>query len=252
MIDVFVQPLRCGTLTAPGRVFVKGMEGDLALQVWSFLIHHPSGTALFDTGMHQGVRDDALDHLGEQSGLFAISYGADDDVVSRLAEAQVGPHEVDIVVASHLHFDHAGGNSALPDARVIVQRAEVDYAADEDGDGYVREEWDTGQDLELVEGDHDVFGDGRVVCLPTFGHTPGHQSLLVRRDGGDLLLTADACFMRQSLEERALPRFSWSPERQLEVLEGFTQHERDGAALVFGHDPVFSPRAAALLGPPSG
>jgi N-acyl homoserine lactone hydrolase len=252
MADLSVQPLRCGTLKAAGKAFLTGLEGELTLQVWAFIIHHSSGTALFDTGMHAGVREDPDERLGDLSTIFAIDYGPSDDVVSRLEGAQVGADEVDVVVASHFHFDHAGGNSSLPEARVIVQQAELDHAGHEEGGGYVHADWDTGQDLEVVAGEHDVFGDGRVLCIPTFGHTPGHQSLLVRLDAGDLLLTADACYIRQSLEERALPRFGWDRERQLAVLNGFAQRESRGAVLVFGHDPVLSPEATAMMGrPPS-
>lgn len=244
---VRVRALRCGVLTAPGDAFVRGLDGDVDLQVWAFLVEHPSGTVLFDTGMHTAVRDDPHGHLGGLADLFAIAYGPDDDVASRLAAVELDPGDVDVVVASHLHFDHAGGNASVPDARVVVQRAELDHARGEDGGGYVPADWDTGQDLQVVDGEHDLFGDGRITCIPTHGHTPGHQSLLVRLDDGDLLLTADACYLRRSLEARALPAFGWDLDRQRHVLDRFARLEAAGTTLVFGHDPVLSPAARALL-----
>ena len=244
---VRVHPLRCGSLTAPGDAFVRGLDGDVELQVWAFLIEHPAGTVLFDTGMHPSIRQDPHGRLRGLADLFAIAYGPDEDVASRLAAAGVDATEVGTVVASHLHFDHAGGNALVPEARVVVQRAELDHARGEDGGGYVPADWDTGQDLQVVDGEHDLFGDGRLVCVPTHGHTPGHQSLLVRLDDGDLLLTADACYLRRSLEERALPAFGWDLERQRQVLDRFARLEAAGTTLVFGHDPVLSPAAMALL-----
>ncbi len=247
-IDVRIRPLRCGVLRAPGTVFVSGLEGAVTLQVWAFLIMHPRGVVLFDTGMHPALRDDPRSHLGALADLFELDYGPDDDVSSVLGAAELAPDDIDVIIASHLHFDHAGGNVLVPNSRVLVQRAELDHArtADEGG-GYVRSVWDTGHDLQVVDGEHDVFGDGRVVCVPTFGHTPGHQSLLVRLGGGDVVLTADACYLRQSLERRALPGFGWDLDRQRRVLDRFALLEAGGATLVFGHDPDLSPAARALL-----
>lgn len=244
-----VRPLRCGVLTAPGDAFVAGLDGSVDLAVWAFLVEHPGGTVLFDTGMHPSIRDDAHGRLGGLADLFAIEYGPDDDVASRLGLADVAADEVSIIVGSHLHFDHAGGNALVPEARLVLQEREWEHArAEEDGGGYVAADLDTGHDLQLVDGEHDLFGDGRVVCVPTFGHTPGHQSLLVRLDDGDLLLTADACYLRRSLEERALPVFGWDLDLQREVLQRFADHEARGTTLVFGHDPVLSPAARALMG----
>jgi glyoxylase-like metal-dependent hydrolase (beta-lactamase superfamily II) len=63
-----------------------------------------------------------------------------------------------------------------------------------------------------LTGPRALLGDGRVICLPTFGHTPGHQSLLIRLDGGDVVLAADACYFRETLEELRLPMIVHDPE----------------------------------------
>ena len=96
---VRIEPLRCGVLTAPADAFVAGATGDLDLQVWAFLVHHPRGTVLFDTGMHPMVRDDAAAHLGGLAGLFRIDYGADDDIAARLRGVGADPADIPIVVA---------------------------------------------------------------------------------------------------------------------------------------------------------
>ena len=243
-----VTALECGVLRAPGEAFVAGLDGSVDLAVWAFLVEHPRGTVLFDTGMHPSIRDDAHGRLGGLADLFTIEYGPDDDVASRLEQAEVAPDDVSVIIGSHLHFDHAGGNALVADARLVLQRREWEHArTEDDGGGYVAADLDTGHDVQLVDGEHDVFGDGRVVCVPTFGHTPGHQSLRLRLDDGDLLLTADACYLRRSLEARALPAFGWDLDLQRDVLERFAAHEAAGASLVFGHDPVLSPAARALM-----
>jgi N-acyl homoserine lactone hydrolase len=77
-----------------------------------------------------------------------------------------------------------------------------------DPDTAARRDFDLGHELRLLDGEHDVFGDGSVVCLPMHGHTPGQQSLRLRLDsgGGEVVLTADACYFCQTLRERRLSR----------------------------------------------
>lgn len=90
---------------------------------------------------------------------------------------------------------------------------------------------DLGHDVLLLDGERDVFGDGSVVCVPTPGHTPGHQSLRIALDAGPIVLAADACYLRRSLEALHLPPIVDDRERMLESLE------RAGARIVYGHDP---------------
>lgn len=247
--DVWIQPLRCGVISAAAEGFVAGMAGDVSLQVWAFVVGHPDGLVLFDTGMHPAIGVDPRAHIGPVADLFRLDFGETDHVDTQLAQAQIDADDITRVVCSHLHFDHAGGNGLLPDVPVVVQQREWEHARHEDGGAYTRADWDTGQDLELVDGEHDLFGDGRVVCVPTYGHTPGHQSLAVRLRGGDVLLTADACYLRASLERLALPAFGWDLDRQRDVLGDFARLEAGGTTLVFGHDPDLSPDARRLLQP---
>ena len=144
------------------------------------------------------------------------------------------------LVNSHLHFDHAGGNVAVPNATIVVQRREWQAAHDEAGivaNNYTPADFDTGQPRLEVDGEHDLFGDGRVICLPTFGHTPGHQSLLVRLDGGDVVLAADACYFRQTLEELRLPLVVHDPVAMLASLQRLRALAAVGTRIVYGHDP---------------
>lgn len=82
-----------------------------------------------------------------------------------------------------------------------------------------------------------LFRDGRVICLPTFGHTPGHQSLLVRLDGGDVVLAADACYFRERLDELRLSMIVHDPVAMLASLQRLRALAAVGARIVYGHDP---------------
>lgn len=89
--------------------------------------------------------------------------------------------------------------------------------------------------MQTIEGEHDLFGDGSVTCLPSYGHTPGHQSLRVRGDMGDHILTSDACYFCDVVRSRSFPPFA-DPEamnRSLDALLGLMEPK---TVMVFGHD----------------
>ena len=97
--------------------------------VMSFLVDHPRGRLLFDTGVHCQARLDPIGRLGEErSRRLAVKSGEGDDVVPQLARLGLKPDDVRYVANSHLHFDHCGGNEFFPRATFLVQRAELEAA----------------------------------------------------------------------------------------------------------------------------
>jgi glyoxylase-like metal-dependent hydrolase (beta-lactamase superfamily II) len=229
----------CGWLTGPTGLFLDGEHGTIRMPVPAFLIRHPQGDVLFDTGLHPDVVHDAKGRLGFLADVFATEVGDGDVVGARLAALDVAPERLRHVVLSHLHFDHAGGLGSLPNARVVVQRRDWEAGHDPDLAGaltFSPQDFDHGHDVRLIDGEHDVFGDGRIVCLPTHGHTPGHQSLRVRLDSGDVVLTADACYLRRTLETDHLPPRPFDREAMLASLRRLRALRDAGARVVFGHD----------------
>ena len=236
--------MTCGRLVGRLKDMIEGEDGPGTLPVPCYLIEHPRGRALFDTGMHPQCRDDARGRLGERvARRFGFEhFAADDDVKSRLESVGRDPGRVDFIVNSHLHFDHAGGNALVPNATMVVQKREWQAAQDPEiaaRVGLYRADFDHGHPVKQVDGEHDLFGDGSVVCIPTWGHTPGHQSLRVRTPKGEVVLTGDACYFCRTLRERRLPRFVHDREQMLASLERLAALERGGARLYFGHDPLF-------------
>jgi N-acyl homoserine lactone hydrolase len=145
-------------------------------------------------------------------------------------------------VNSHLHFDHAGGNEHVPNADLVVQRREWEAGHDPDiaaANAFMAKDYDHGHRLCLADGEHDLFGDGSAVCVPTYGHTPGHQSLLVQTAGGRILLTGDACYLRRSLEELHLPMVVQDREQMMASLLAIRGLQARGARIFYGHDPEF-------------
>ena len=211
--------------------------------VSSYLVVHPQGRLLFDTGVHCQSITDPIGRMGEERARrIRIRSQVGDDVVSQLARAGLQPDDITYVVNSHLHFDHCGGNEFFPHATFLVQKPEMEAARRPGGVvSYSPSaiDFDHPLNYQLVDGEHDVFGDGKVLLIPTYGHTPGHQSLLVRASKDmQMVFTADACYTRENLDRDVLPRVLWDAATMSHSLATL-RHFRDqqGATLFYGHDP---------------
>ena len=233
----------CGHLTGDFSRLMEGGEGRIRLPIPAYLIEHPEGTALFDTGMHPDCQHDPAGRVGERTaGLFEFDFHPGEEISAHLEAVGRDPAKIDLVINSHFHFDHVGGNALVPNATMLVQRREWDAGMDPDSAakrGFNPRDFDLGHKLRLIDGEHDVFGDGSVVCLPTYGHTPGHQSLKLRLASGDIVLAADSCYFCRTLRERRLPRFAYDREAMLVALDRLEALEKAGARVFFGHDPDF-------------
>ena len=251
-MSVKIHPMLCGVLETEAAGIMAKQPGRLRLPIPSYLIVHPKGTAVFDTGLHRDLQANS-DRLGPLGKMFAVTFRPGEDLGARLRALEVDPARVDYVINSHLHFDHVGGNQDLPNAKLVVQRLEWEAAATPElikKNGYNRKDFDLGHKLQLADGEHDLFGDGTVTLIPSYGHTAGHQSMRVRLDSGEVVLTADSCYMRKALEEMVLPPFAHSYDAMREVIMRYRAMERAGARLIFGHDAAqWNEQAGALTQP---
>lgn len=203
-----------------------------------FLIEHPSGRVLFDTGCHPKWVAPAGD-----GGALAVEVHEEHLIVNQLAMLGLTPTDVSHVVASHLHFDHAGGLQFFPHASIYVNQRELPFAyrpAVYQRDFYDRDDFDHPLQWVEVPDRYDIFGDGRLVIIATPGHTPGHQSLLVELDSGLHVLAADTSYWSSKMRERRLPGILWNPDeivRSWRLLEDLERTRK--AALIFSHDPDY-------------
>jgi glyoxylase-like metal-dependent hydrolase (beta-lactamase superfamily II) len=165
------------------------------------LLRHPQGLVLIDTGSGN-----------KESPKFNDIYGiANDGAGGRTAledglhAAGVAPADIVLVIDTHLHFDHAGGNTfvdaagevrpVFPNAEYVVQQREHDFAGaanERTAASYFPRNWEpiarAGQ-LRLVEGETEILPG--ITLLPTPGHTPGHQSVLLESAGARAFYPAD-------------------------------------------------------------
>ena len=230
-------PLEIGRIDADLDELL-GTAGRQMLPVPSWLIEHPRGTVLFDTGLHPELRI-SLDRLRGSMAKSSVLLPDGADLTARLSAAGWRPSDIDLVIFSHLHFDHCGGTGELPDARLLVQAVEWEAAHHPrlvQAAVYNPDDFDLGHDRQLIEGEFDVFGDGHIVCIPTPGHTKGHQALRVTLDSGPVVLTGDCVYFARMLQDLDVPRLCYSADLQRESMRALARMQTDGCRLLFGHD----------------
>ncbi len=231
-------PLEVGRLES-SLAIITGEEATVTLPIISWLIEHRDGLVLFDTGLHADLQHDVT-RLGRAASSFVPDFTAGEELAAQLEANGYRPSDIDHIVFSHLHFDHAGGTVEIPEARIIVQSTEWTAGHDQrliELDIYNPDDFDHGHEVLAIDGEHDLFGDGAIRCIPTPGHTVGHQSLRVELETGPVVLTGDCIYFARMLETMSVPRFGHDTDRQLEsmmVLRHMRDHE--GCQLIFGHD----------------
>jgi N-acyl homoserine lactone hydrolase len=214
-------------------------EETVELPVSCALIKHPNGLVLFDTGCHPSVLTDAEARWGSLARFMTPIFAEPDTLISQLPLAGVAPADIDVVLCSHLHPDHCGCNVFFPHATIMAQASEVAAARAENAaaKGYLAGEWEPVTRLEQLDGDRDLFGDGRITLLPMPGHTPGMMvaHVVLDRDGA-FILASDAVAVRAHLDERYAPKNTWNVDLAMESIESIARFQQDGATVIFGHD----------------
>ena len=123
----------CGTVTGEFAHLMEGGEDDITVPIPAFLIEHPKGRVLFDTGLHADCQHDPAGRLGPRlAGIFRIGFQPGEEVSARLEAIDRDPGKIDLIINSHFHFDHVGGNALIPNATMLVQRREWDAGMDPD------------------------------------------------------------------------------------------------------------------------
>lgn len=238
-MTISITPLECGTLTAPMNNFESGASEDpIELPVPSWLIRTDKGIALVDSGLSTELATPGP-FLDLVSNFFEVGLDENRSVGQQLRQVQVDPEDVDVVILTHLHFDHAGGLAQLPNARVIIQSAEWEAGESDEiaaASGYNPGDYRLGHDLVTIDGEHDVFGDGRVTCVPTPGHTVGHQSVRVRLESEEVVICGDCTYFERTLDGGALPPIGHDHEQQAKSITYLQGLRANGARMIPGHD----------------
>ena len=222
----------------------------IPLAMRCLLIEHDAGPILVDTGLGNKESE-------KFKGIYGIEntgVGGRTQLEDALKEIGFVPEDISMVINTHLHFDHAGGNTwtegesgasavpAFPNAVYVVQKGELEFAGrlnERTAGSYFSPNFDPITDAgmwRLVEGRAELLPGIDVV--PTPGHTPHHQSVMIA-DGGDT-----ACFIADLVPTSAHLPLPWIMGYDLDPLltletkrEVLARAEQEGWLLVFEHDP---------------
>jgi N-acyl homoserine lactone hydrolase len=211
----------------------------IELSVPCVLLRHLQGNVLFDTGCHPSVPENPEARWGSLARLMTPIMQRGDNVISALERIGLKPEDVDLVVCSHLHPDHCGCNAFFKRATVVIHAREVEAARAPGAEaaGYLTAEWDHPLPIDLIEGERDLFNDGRIVLVPLPGHTPGTIGARVELErSGAFLLASDTVSRRETLDQGIVPRNTWNAEALVKSLAEIRRMEARGATVLCGHD----------------
>jgi len=188
----------------------KDKDRDITIPVSMWVIDHPKGLVVYDTGTNVAIADGKCKSYWAEGmcDFLKPSLRREDAIDMQLKKLGYSPDQIKVVVTSHSHLDHIGNIKMFPKAIHVIQKKELYQAwwpeKFQKGPAFVMGDFDgAARDFNYLEleGDYDLFGDGSVTVLSTPGHTLGHQSLRVRlASGKTLVLTQDAVWMKENLE----------------------------------------------------
>ena len=225
-----------------GRVLTPGSgEGErIIIPIVGYLIETDDGQRiLVDSGMHKKHIEDPGATFGGTpfEEILTPIMRPEDYIGNRLGEIGRSVEEIDILVSTHFHFDHAGNHGDFGGSRVVTQRAAYEFARAHP-EAFPQDIWDLPQlRYELVDGDVELAPG--VELLESSGHVPGHMSVLGRLPkSGTLLFAIDAVYVQENLDTD-----NWSGQRDPEIARASARRltaiaAEENATMIFGHDPA--------------
>jgi N-acyl homoserine lactone hydrolase len=196
-----------------------------------YLIKHAQGWFLWDTGIPDAVA--AMPNGLPPADPKAIHWRRPKTLAAQLDQLGVMPSEIEAMAVSHTHPDHIGNVEMFPSTMLYVQKAEYEWPGADGAPRFKPEHPAT-----KLEGDRDVFGDGSITILSTPGHTPGHQSLLVKLPKtGAVVLSGDAVHFRDNWDNRRVPALNFNKEQTLDSMQKIADTlTKENAQLWINHD----------------
>jgi len=193
------------TITASSAYVILGTNDLVRTPNPVFLIEHPRGLVLFDTGMApEAWETDPRDIYGDMMDLLQLDLPPENSLARQFAKYGFDFSDVTHVIVSHSHMDHTGGLYLFPQAEFFISEEDLRYAfwPDKAYQYFFRRE-----DLERTRSfnwnplttDHDLFGDGSIQILRTPGHTEGELTLLVKLPSRSFILAGDSVHLQSSM-----------------------------------------------------
>jgi len=231
------------------------MEPPIQIPVGFYVIEHPKGTVLYDTGNNDKIIEDPS-YWGPLFDALQPVNTPDVAIDVQLEKIGLTPDDIEYVVVSHMHLDHAGNIAKFPNATLIIQQDEIYYGMWPDdpftGPFIPQDAWvlrsgvGSGEPnamkmVILQDEDFDIFGDGSVIVKSWQGHTKGHQMMLVRLPKkGPTILVGDNVYFRENVEKNIPPNLvlAYNPAGIMEAYDWIRyMMAAEGADYFTAHDP---------------
>jgi N-acyl homoserine lactone hydrolase len=230
------------------------------LPILAWVIEHDEGLIVVDTGETVRAMGPGYFPAWHPYPRFAVKFDITDEqqIDPLMKKAGLSTDDVRWVVITHLHTDHAGGLHSFPRAEVLVTRREYDTATGLGGRiaGYLPNRWPGWFAPRLVDHTGPALGGfdsslrltkaADVHLVPTFGHTPGHQSVIVNDGDRQVFIAGDTSYDQESLLAGAVDGVCPSATRARQVSQVVRSYlDASGAAYLPTHDPNSERRLAA-------
>jgi len=242
----------CGILKTQTQYMLKDTRVGTPynIPVTFFVIQHGKEWVAFDTGNNAMVAKDPVAYWSKEvtDAYYPVMKDYEEFREQVSKALKLAPKDFKAVIISHGHLDHAGAIDNFKGTQVPIyfQKKEIEVIkkAVESGKktAYIPDDFKVMNDLNIkgIDGVFDVFGDQTVVAVPTPGHSPGHQSLLVKLTGAKpLLLAADAMYTLENMQEAIPPGLAWDIPQAMEALYVFKAMSYVGVDVVPSHDPGY-------------
>ena len=237
----------------------RSQEHQIILNVFAFLIEHPKGLILVDTGWHSDMRYDQYNALGEFHFRINKAFLPKGQAIDEhLSVMGIQPSDLDYVLLSHLHTDHVSGVKLVSDAKkILVSDIELSDAEGAFAQSYEHSMW-RGVNIETFKledtgiGPHgksfDLFNDGTITMISVAGHTNGLCAVQVKNNDKFVLLTGDAAYAKKSWEQQIQPGVMGNPENGMKSLAWINEMAKhpNCVEVLTVHDPDIKPHIIEL------
>jgi glyoxylase-like metal-dependent hydrolase (beta-lactamase superfamily II) len=218
----------------------RGMGKKIYAPVLVYLLKADEGNILFDAGCDPDIIQDAKKAWGNATEYLSISMKAEGDIRQYLKALNLTVHDIQYLVLSHLHIDHAGALRYFPYSQIIVQQDEYRYAyhpANFAAPNYRKADFDYPElKWKLIDGDFHLFKGATVVLSQ--GHSPGTQALVVDLpETGTVILAGDSIPLRRNVDKGILPGIVWNSDLAMKSIQRLKVIAEERGGTIFpGHD----------------
>lgn len=237
---------------------LRSHVNQVTLPVSSYLIEHPKGLVLIDTGWNELVRQSQWRELGLQTQINKAYLPAGWSVREQLQRLGYQPSDIDYLMLSHLHSDHASGLPLVKDAQHILTSTPEWNTAQHDRLRYIPKMWQ-GVDVQTFDFDHTdlgpfhrsfyLFGDGSMQFIYVPGHSRGLAATLIQgHQGEQVLLASDTGYAQESIDHLYTPGIVVNRTQALESVAWIQQRASEPQVIetLTNHDPAIRPHTITL------